>query len=258
MSQLIYPKHTIECIQSLPVDERHPLLQLDRFTAPLKQEEQKSAFEEVIRGFQDPELLKELTDRRKFGLQASSDSTTCWTQKSSTSLALHLSRPGVLESAGTCLHPLYGFAYIPATGLKGMARAAALEFGLSPEDVRKIFGGEPDEDHQETGEICFHDAWPISWPKLALDIATPHHTKYYQKTDTPGDWEQPVPLSFLVIPAGTEFEFLLKLRRADGDRNLLTKAKDCLAYALERLGAGGKTNAGYGRHYASANYVTVD
>jgi CRISPR-associated protein Cmr6 len=40
-------------------------------------------------------------------------------------LALHLARSSALENAGLCLHPLYGFAYLPGSGLKGMARAYA-------------------------------------------------------------------------------------------------------------------------------------
>ena len=40
-------------------------------------------------------------------------------------LTLHLVRASALENAGICLHPLYGFVYLPGTGLKGMARAYA-------------------------------------------------------------------------------------------------------------------------------------
>ena len=40
-------------------------------------------------------------------------------------LTLHLARASALENAGLCLHPLYGFAYLPGTGLKGLARAYA-------------------------------------------------------------------------------------------------------------------------------------
>ncbi len=40
-------------------------------------------------------------------------------------LAIHLSRASALENAATCLHPVYGFAYLPGSGLKGLARAYA-------------------------------------------------------------------------------------------------------------------------------------
>jgi CRISPR-associated protein Cmr6 len=37
-------------------------------------------------------------------------------------MAIHLSRASALENAATCLHPIYGFAYLPGSGLKGLAR----------------------------------------------------------------------------------------------------------------------------------------
>ncbi len=40
-------------------------------------------------------------------------------------LTLHLARASALENAGLCLHPIYGFAFLPGTGLKGLARAYA-------------------------------------------------------------------------------------------------------------------------------------
>lgn len=40
-------------------------------------------------------------------------------------IALHLSRAGGLENANCCLHPVHGFAYLPGSGLKGLAHAYA-------------------------------------------------------------------------------------------------------------------------------------
>lgn len=249
MSRLIYPKETRDCIESLAIKERHPLLQLDRCTAPVTQEQQKNALEAVVAAYQDNGLLQDLAKRRKECINVASDSIICWTQPTSSALALHLSRAGALESAGTCLHPLYGFAYIPATGLKGMARAAALDLNLPRDLVLKVFGSEPGDFKQSCGEICFHDSWPVTWPVLTLDISATHHPKYYQKEFAPVDCENPVPLSFLTVPTGTNFEFFIELRRTDPkiDRSLLSIAKECLSHALKQLGAGAKTNAGYGR-----------
>ena len=42
-----------------------------------------------------------------------------WSQATSGRLTLHLARASALENAGLCLHPLYGFTYLPGTGLKG-------------------------------------------------------------------------------------------------------------------------------------------
>ncbi len=40
-------------------------------------------------------------------------------------LTLHLSRSGALENAGIALHPVYGFVYLPGSGIKGLTRAWA-------------------------------------------------------------------------------------------------------------------------------------
>ena len=170
-------------------------------------------------------------------------------------LTLHLSRASALENAGICLHPLYGFVYLPGTGLKGMARAyAETVAGVSAEEVKEVFGnkpGEPKKDKQHAGAIVFHDAWPAEWPRLFVDIVNNHHGDYYQARPTdnahpPGDWEDPVPVYFLAVSSGTTFQFALSPRRADVRKELLKRAREWLVGALCYLGAGAKTAAGYG------------
>lgn len=203
-------------------------------------------------------------------------------------LTLHLARASALENAGICLHPLYGFVYLPGSGLKGLARAyaetvwfpgqyAAKEDG-SPQDelergkaveawrtIEAVFGWAPNSDsrkpwkpddiprhdrhdREHCGQIVFHDAWPTAWPKLIVDILNNHHAAYYQGhgDDAPGDWENPVPVYFLAVERGTEFEFALAPRRDDIPESLLDHARQWLQGALCQLGAGAKTNAGYG------------
>ncbi|MCC6284462.1 MAG: type III-B CRISPR module RAMP protein Cmr6 [Phycisphaerales bacterium] len=48
-------------------------------------------------------------------------------------LAIHLSRASVLENAGLCLHPVYGFVCLAGAGLKGLARAYACEVWFQDE-----------------------------------------------------------------------------------------------------------------------------
>lgn len=194
-------------------------------------------------------------------------------------LTLHLSRASFLENAGICLHPLYGFAYLPGSGLKGMARAYAetvwlpaqpepdkkqawkqIEgvFGWAsnpepnhPAEVRRQNDNDPDspEIKSSSGNIIFHDAWPEVWPQLIVDIVNNHHPNYYQHDDNdhpPGDWENPIPVYFLAVQPGITFNFPLAKRRAEVSDDLLTLAREWLLGALCHLGVGAKTNAGYG------------
>lgn len=157
-------------------------------------------------------------------------------------LTLHLSRASALENAGICLHPLYGFVYLPGTGIKGMTRSYAQTVAqATEEEVKAVFG-----DTSDAGSIVFHDAWPTEWPKLIVDILNNHHADYYKKGDPPGDWENPVPVYFLAVERDTTFEFAVAKRRDDVPQVVLEQAGQWLLGALCHLGAGAKTNAGYG------------
>jgi CRISPR-associated protein Cmr6 len=131
-------------------------------------------------------------------------------------LTLHLARASALENAGICLHPVYGFTYLPGSGLKGMAHAYATQVWHpaqpgDPQDawerIRHVFGWSPSPllrqiAHDLTvkemagscaGSVVFHDAWPVTWPRLIVDIVNNHHPEYYQSGETdqthpPGDW----------------------------------------------------------------------
>lgn len=202
-------------------------------------------------------------------------------------LTLHLSRASVLENAGICLHPIYGFAYLPGAGLKGLCRAyAETVWMLQPEQqadptkawrtIERIFGWAPSSDEIRTreskgvvtkpwkpksvpkrgkreeasaGAIVFHDAWPVNWPELTEDIVNNHHSRYYQAIDDtpPGDWEPPNLVLFLTVRPKTEFHFALAKRRDDVAQEYLVQAATWLQEALVHDGAGGKTAAGYGQ-----------
>ncbi len=214
-------------------------------------------------------MLKELHRRRDEALH--SLEATRFRATTAGPLTLHLARASALENAGIHLHPLYGFCCLPASGIKGMARAWAETVWLADQEdrtrawrlVRQAFGWSPGSERGKTrrprnveeaddaraGDVVFHDAWPIQWPRLEVDITNNHHPAYYEGDDEPGDWEDPRPVSFLAVPAGVEFDFAVSGRRAGGrdDGELLELARDWIAGALCHAGAGAKTNAGYGR-----------
>ncbi|HUY35533.1 MAG TPA: type III-B CRISPR module RAMP protein Cmr6 [Pirellulales bacterium] len=251
---LVLPQSTIALLNLATIDHRHPGLQLDKFSVPGDQTAQRKALSDVCRIAGDPTLFSALIERRR-RLLATVPSTTAFSCTSTGPLTLHLARASALENAGICLHPLYGFVYLPGSGLKGMARAyTTVVAGALEADVVAVFGnqpGEPKSDRQTAGQIVFHDAWPAAWPKLIVDIVNNHHPAYYQAKDDdnahpPGDWEDPIPVYFLAVPHDTQFEFALAPRRGDADAGLVNLARDWLQGALTELGAGAKTAAGYG------------
>lgn len=258
-TELCLPKSTRDLIEGVDVADRHPGLQLDKLSGehPANEHQQKEALKQVCktRGF--PEVFPSLLDRWKRNLAALR--TTFFNCQTTGPLTLHLSRASALENAGICLHPIYGFVYLPGSGLKGMARAYA-ETVWKHDDKNKdklhlmeeVFGNQPGEkrkEKQHAGSIVFHDAWPTEWPQPELDIVNNHHPKYYQgkdNNDAPGDWENPVPVNFLAIGAGNTFTFAMGKRRHDVDDSLFDLAREWLIGALCHMEAGAKTNAGYG------------
>ncbi|MFO0649315.1 MAG: type III-B CRISPR module RAMP protein Cmr6 [Polyangiales bacterium] len=229
-----------------------PSFDLDRLSPPGKEEEKKTVLQSLVSNFgrfreaDGKALLADLLARRRVRLDAVSAAR--FDLRTVTPLTLHLSRAGVLENAGICLHRVYGFPVLPGTGLKGMARAYAESLaGASVADIARVFGHEgKGDDLADAGELVFHDAWPTEWPKLIVDIANNHHRKYYAGTDAPGDWEEPNPVSFLALAPGASFSFALSKRSADVTDASVALAEQWLRGALVHLGAGAKTAAGYG------------
>ena len=160
-------------------------------------------------------------------------------------LILGLGGTSVLET-GFTLHPLYGFPYIPASSLKGVARAyAEIVEDASKDLIQEIFGSEVKDRILETnrqGKVVFLDGIPIKFPKLEVDIMNPHYGSYYQGNEPPADYLSPNPINFLTIAPGTTFSFALFSK----EETLTRKAEKWLKGGLKELGAGGKTNSGYG------------
>jgi CRISPR type III-B/RAMP module RAMP protein Cmr6 len=296
MNSLVLPVNTVTLINTVAIGQRHPGLQLDKYSIPGDQKAQKMALESVCQASGDAALLCSLITRRKQFL-GSLPGLSTFRATTTAPLTLHLARASALENAGICLHPLYGFAYLPGSGLKGMARAYAETVWLPAQtdqrqawrQIEDVFGWAPHPDRRQqindpshpaqvrrkddndsqspeitasSGNIIFHDAWPETWPKLIVDIVNNHHPEYYQagpddNNHPPGEWENPVPVYFLAVKPGTTFTFVLAKRRADVPDELLTLARQWLLGALCHLGAGAKTAAGYGCFRLMDSDVTV-
>lgn len=233
-------------------------------------EEQNKIFRtdiEKIKFHKTIEYLKAIGTRQRTilnNLQASQWHVQSFEATTDSRLIIGLGGTSVIET-GMTLHPLYGFPYLPGSGLKGLARAyaeVAVEPKPSGDDLREIFGSEDKDPHNvannRQGNVFFMDGLPTQFPKLELDIMNPHYGKYYQKEKDskgnpipPADYLDPVPVTFLAVAAGEKFSFAVYSRNKD----LAAKAKAWLIGGLTELGAGGKTNVGYGYFKGFSNIV---
>jgi CRISPR-associated protein Cmr6 len=138
---------------------------------------------------------------------------------------------------------------------------------------RAIFGTT-----ESAGRVVFFDAIPSSseLPTLEMDIMNPHYPDYYKEgsKEYPTDWQSPIPVYFLTVATGVKFRFAIGWRKSSEDTSpnselkktvwnwfkepqsneqsaqehtrLQKLARQWLQGGLLELGAGGKTNAGYG------------
>ncbi|MGI2029376.1 type III-B CRISPR module RAMP protein Cmr6 [Endozoicomonas acroporae] len=164
---------------------------------------------------------------------------------------------------GFLWHPTLGTPYLQGSAVKGLLRSW-LEQNLEPGTQRQEllyqwFGSEgkkPEEQQHENqaGDLIFHDAIPVGATRIGADIMTPHMGKWYEKggegspansPDTiPADWHNPIPVPFLVT---TRASFLFAVSpRTGAMKDGIADVMGFLGCALEELGAGAKTSAGYG------------
>lgn len=268
-----------------PLESRQVGLHLDKFTeiSQGNEEQKKRALHEVVEIGGNNELLQNLQARHSAALEAIGACSV--EMKTDGPLTLHISRGGTWENAGICLHPVYGFAYIPGTGIKGLVRSWAETIWAQGQDnkeeawhrIDNLFGyGANSESHKfssprrntpgwrpdgihpkqaaSAGRLVFHDAWPTAWPCLEVDITNNHHTKYYSDEGKSGhgDWEDPVPVYFLCVQSNTSFDFAISDRKPCGD-DAIEEATKWLVDALQTNGVGAKTAAGYGRFVATGS-----
>jgi CRISPR type III-B/RAMP module RAMP protein Cmr6 len=109
--------------------------------------------------------------------------------------------------------------------------------------VALVFG--PTNGPASAGSVIFLDALPIGPVALDADVMTPHYAPWYQDGKAPGDWHSPTLIPFLTVALGQTFQFAL-LPRTPADAADCERAETLLRQALETLGAGAKTAAGYG------------
>src|ERR1700683_2530634 len=164
---------------------------------------------------------------------------------------------GGIRNVGIELDGTHGWPVIPASGLKGVAAAYAMDMP-SPQDSDPIFGTprpgrETDERPVTPGTVLFFDARPgPDSVTVAQHDLTPHARDYHTDGDQHGDriapaeYFNPVPIPFLAVDGGTFIAYLV------GPEKDVTKAATLLCEAMDDVGVGAKTSAGYGYLTATA------
>ncbi len=178
-----------------------------------------------------------------------------------------------LENGFAFLQP-YGLPYLAGSSIKGVLRNTARlleqdafgegKQGWSKPAIDILFGSDDERTENENadevrrGALTFWDV--IISPKeeikggqkshsLKIDILTPHQSHYLQGTETPHDSGDPVPVPFLAISAGADFNFHIQANLAllgtfsDTWQSLI---EACFQYTFDWLGFGAKTAVGYG------------
>lgn len=163
-----------------------------------------------------------------------------------------------IENGFAFLTP-YGLPYLAGSGVKGILRRAMQELledgteGFSDDAINALFGPETVNKPEDArrGALDFWDVFPNpAGGRLVVEIMTPHFGKYYQGNDTPHDSGQPVPVSFLAVPAKSDFDFHVVCHPSRLPAHLQSQWRGLLdhafAHAFEWVGFGAKTSVGYG------------
>lgn len=157
-----------------------------------------------------------------------------------------------------------GIPYIPASGVKGIARfahALSLLDSMPKEMIKKDNNGKEYFDEEDAwtnipelfgtqknrGNVVFLDVYPEKVPELHVDIMNPHYGDYYGDDKgkvPPADYLNPNPIKFLTVATGTVFIFRALVDREH--QGLTDKVKAAFIKALTEEGVGSKTAVGYG------------
>jgi CRISPR-associated protein Cmr6 len=133
-------------------------------------------------------------------------------------------------------HPVFGVPYIPASSLKGAARAWARKQGESKE-TKEILGM-LEVSIAKAAKVEFLDAFPTK-PCLSVDVATP---QWHWKNNRVEYKPEPHPLLSMERP-----EFLIGLRPTKPEyADRVAVVKDWLENAL-KVGIGSRVSSGYGK-----------
>ena len=234
-----------------------------------------------VGSFPQPPFSKENLDllkRRNAEIAATYPQRHFRAMKLSSRLVIGMGHTSVYET-GMTLHPVYGIPYLPASSLKGVTRRRYIEdhhddneaTALADQTFCDLFGctgltrvdtesGAKDAESyyrngNDTGDrrgaLVFLDAFPTGPPTIEVDIITPHYKPYYENAEPPADIYDPVPINFLTVAPGSQFEVAIALdtSRTELSQKTFDKVVETLVATLTEDGIGGKTTVGYGRFF---------
>ena len=163
-----------------------------------------------------------------------------------------------IENGFAFLTP-YGLPYLAGSGVKGILRRAMRELrddskdGFTDEAIDALFGPEDINQPEDAkrGALDFWDVFPSpAGDKLVVEIMTPHFGEYYRGNQTPHDSGAPVPVSFLAVPAKSQFDFHMVCHFGRLPESLQSTWREMLdnafKHAFDWVGFGAKTSVGYG------------
>ena len=157
---------------------------------------------------------------------------------------------------GFLWHHTLSVPYMQGSAIKGIMRSwleNQLGYGLDEDDnhseLKRYFGSETKaSSDNQAGNLIFFDALPIAQPKLKVEIMTPHMGDYYadEGKTAPADWHSPNPIPFLAVEH-ISLLFCIAPRNGKIDAAELEQLSTALQKALANIGAGAKTQTGFGR-----------
>lgn len=184
-------------------------------------------------------------------------------------LLLHPASGESVTEGALLLHHTYGVPYLPGSALKGITRSwllargstdeQELGSGLAPALLGYLPAREAPEEEGHAALIDLLDALWVPEPcsggegPLALDTSTPHHPDYSTKPNgsrpepSPGD--SPIPVPRLTVRPGARFQLVAECA-ADLAGWCDWLVDQALLPALEDVGLGAASSAGYGRFRA--------
>ena len=208
--------------------------------------------------------LKALRTRQQTLFQHYGDAGYRISTTSTAPFATGLGNEHPIENGFAFLTP-YGLPYLAGSGVKGILRRAMQELrddrkaGFTNEAIDALFGPEEVNKPEDAkrGALDFWDVFPKPFAdKLVVEIMTPHFGKYYSGEQTPHDSGAPIPVSFLAVPAKSDFDFHVVCHPTRLPESLQNTWRDLLQlafdHAFEWVGFGAKTSVGYGAMNAAA------
>ncbi|MFT4136277.1 type III-B CRISPR module RAMP protein Cmr6 [Microbacterium sp.] len=264
---------TVESLRSNRMDEANGTLVLRRLAFPAGSDEERREVqgealawaERTGLGVSDGDSVSEAARSRRRAALDEMANQPGWVArelpiKLEWRMAIGLGDKGGPYEIGISLHGTYGWPIIPASSLKGLVRHWALQAEIADEFINKYLGApakkrdrgsESVEAEGNRGSVLFFEALPEPSVQVVRDVVTPHHSPYYArhaaaeagedhaKPAPPAGWNNPVPASFLTV-SGTLTAALA------GPESDVLEVRQWAVHAMDELGIGGKTAAGYG------------